>query len=216
MTQAQHAIPVSLQSGVVETTYRFRKKEGETSPRPALELKVPVPSIEDLHTLLSPDFADRDELKKVRRTVLEAVQGLVVSAVKTRVDDDIEFDQDKMDEQAGQVNLYTLANLPRDRRNTISKDDIDAFNRFYIDTAPTMEALGVSVKAAENLAELFAKRLRTVANNPEFLAKVQERLVNFVEGVEDEALLAEHESVINYLMDRCTDGLDAQIELDDI
>lgn len=191
---------------LVEKDFSFRQNK-DGYKRPTVSLQIQVPDLEGVATLLS------SEDPKVVDLVVGLVQDTLTGYVRKFVEDDVDFDQAKFDALVaeGKISIEAIANLPRSERNTIGKEDLEAFAKDYIQYMPTIT--GKDVKKVQMAAGLFIERFKRVAGDNQILTVLQEQLGQFVEGVSEETL-AQHERVVSYLSTKLEELLSLEVSAD--
>lgn len=189
----------------LESSFSFRTKDGYK--RPTVVVTYDVPNKEGIIELL------QGEDQKVISLITDAVQGLVTSYVRGFVDQDVDFDQAKLDALVaeGKINLETIANLPKSERNTLSKDDLESFAKDYVEVMP--EITGKPKEKVELAAGLFVQRYKPVAGKKEVLNVLAEQLSVFIDKAGDE-LVEKHSKAVGYLADKVQELLSIDVTAD--
>ncbi len=191
---------------LIEKDFAFRQNK-DGYKRPTVSLQIQVPDLEGVAILLS------SEDSKVQELVVGLVQDTLTGYVRKFVEDDADFDQAKFDALVaeGKISIEAIANLPRSERNTIGKEDLEAFAKDYIQYMPAIT--GKDVKKVQMAAGLFIERFKRVAGDNQILAVLQEQLGQFAEGVTEE-VLANHERVVVYLSSKLEELLSLEVTAD--
>lgn len=191
---------------LVEKDFSFRQNK-DGYKRPTVSLQIAVPDLEGVANLLS------SEDPKVVDLVVGLVQDTLTGYVRKFVEDDVDFDQAKFDALVaeGKISIEAIANLPRSERNTIGKEDLEAFAKAYIEYMPAIT--GKDIKKVQMAAGLFIERFKRVAGDNSILTVLQEQLGQFVEGVSEETL-AQHERVVSYLSTKLEELLSLEVSAD--
>lgn len=202
-TQAQ------VHSDVLEATYNFRKNKETGHKRATVEVKIPAPTANEIIAILEDDS---DANKKTRALVLEQIYQPIIAAVRSRVDANEDFDQAFFDTlPKSDFSLHTLANLPRSERSTTTKEELEAFADSYV--AVMVEAGKISAKAGDQAKVLIVGRFKQVAGDTAVLSKMQTRLNEYMELVDD-ATAMEHEKAVTTLITKLDDALSADFNAD--
>lgn len=184
----------------IKSVFRFRKDKNDFQ-RPTVEVEHPVPTVEGLVAYLT---SNAEEHKKVKEMITDLVAGAIASQLRSKVEANLEFDQAATDElvNKGELSLEFIANIPKGDRNVLSKDDLEAFAKFYVEVM--VSVVGLEQKKAENVGSLIIQRFNPVRGDVQLLQGIQARLLQFVEAADDAKLL-EHETVLNYIQNRLDD-----------
>lgn len=196
---------------IVKSTFRFRKdKEG--FQRPTVEVDHPAPTIAGLiHYLQS----DQEAHKKVQELLVDLATTAISQQLRSKVDANTEFDQVAADAlvEDGELTLEFIANMPKRERNVISKDDLEAFAKLYVQVMVTRG--GLEQKRAENAGSLMAQRFNPVRGDVQLLQGLQGRLGEFMEHANEEEV-GEFQATIEYLVSRLDDLTSDNITADAI
>jgi hypothetical protein len=191
---------------LIEVGFTFRTKDG--IKRPTVTVEYEAPDANDIAKLLT----DGDE--KVKSLIVDTVQNVLNSHIRTFVDADSDFEQATLDKLIadGKISLEAIANLPKSERNTTSKDDLEAFAKNYIEVM--VPATGKELKKIQAAAGLFVERFRRVAGDNKVLEILQNQLSVYVEAAGDAA--AEHEKAITYLSSKLEELLSIKVTADEL
>lgn len=176
--------------------FRFREKNGVK--RETLELSVPLPTSQEIITIL------QGEDSKVKAAVVDSVVGLIITFLRGKVNENEEFSQEDVDNlvEKNELTLAYVSNLPRSERNTITNADLASFGQVFIQVAGELEndpaRKIASAKGAQAAASIFADRLRSAAGKNDVLDKLQQMIEKFAEAASDE-IISEQEAVIQWL-----------------
>lgn len=147
---------------------------GKSKKQPSIEVSLPVPSIDEIISLLQEDT-------KQRQLVLEAVSGIIFDAAKSQFDEAIEGLTDADQEISAAVldfdklTLEYLAAQPVSTRGATALTDED-WEVFFKDYLVTMvAATGKEEKRINNQLNLFKKPAKAKANK-EILALLVDQL----------------------------------------
>lgn len=190
------------QTAELEVTYNFRTNKETNIKRKSVELKVSVPSAEEIaELLLSTEKTD----EKTKNLILDQVYAPIISAIRARVDANEDFNQEAYDAiPADQFYLSTIANLPRSERSTTTKEELEAFADSYVSVM--VEAGKISAKGGEQAKALIVGRFKQVAGDMEVLKKMSTRIDEYAELAEAE-VFAEHEKAITTLVTKLNEAL---------
>lgn len=186
---------------VAEVDYSFRKNKESGLKRETVSLQIPVPTASAVVAILEDQS---DEGKKTRTVIMDAVQAIVTTYVRSKVDQDDSFTQDTLNGMAEDITLHKIANLPRSERSTVSKEELEQFAATYVTLMP--ELSGITKQGAETAGNIFIARIRTATGNDAVLTKLQERLQEFVEKAPED-VIGEHTNAITYLLGRLEEAL---------
>lgn len=186
---------------VAEVDFSFRKNRETGLKRETVSLQIPVPTSSAIVEILQDQS---DEGKKTRAVIMDAVHAIVTGYVRSKVDQDDNFNQDTLNGMTDDITLSKIANLPRSERSTVSKEELEQFAATYIALMP--ELSGISKGGAETAGNIFIARIRTATGNDAVLTKLQERLQEFVEKAPDD-VIAEHSNAVTYLLGRLEEAL---------
>lgn len=190
-----------------ELTVSFRKNKETGEQRPSVELVLSIPTQEGVANLLM------SEDPKVSGFIVDLVEGSLSDYARRLVGEDLEFSQEKLQAliAEGKFNIETLANLPRSERNSIGKEDLEAFAKDYVLIMP--EVTGKSIESVQTAAGLFMERFKRCAGQNDVLTVLKNRLGQFVEAADAE-VLGKHERVLTYLTGKVDELLSLEVSAD--
>lgn len=185
--------------------FNFRTKDGYK--RPTVSVELDLPTAEGVATLLSSEDA------KVVSLVTDTVAALLTSYVRGFVDADVDFDQAKLDALVaeGKISIEAIANLPKSERSMLTKEDLEAFAKDYMEVMPA--ATGKSAEKVAAAAGLFIERYKRVAGDNAVLAVLQEQLGVFMEAATPD-MIQTHERVLTYLASKVEELLSVKVTAD--
>ncbi|TFZ81676.1 hypothetical protein [Candidatus Macondimonas diazotrophica] len=192
---------------VISVNFGFRKNKDSNWKRPNVQLDVPAPSKDGIIAALNGDDPN------VRDLVLDAVHGVVTSHLRSFVDNDLDFTQETCDALAeeGKLSLKHIANIPKADRNTMSKEELEAFASDYIETMPGITGKDVArVKAA---AQLIVERFKRAAGDESVLAILQDQLVTFAENAPDD-VVTRNEKALTWALNKVESLMQVQVSAD--
>lgn len=187
---------MSIQTTAQSVEFKFRAKNKGTDQetlRPTLTLDVPLPTRTGIITAL------QEGGEKVQEMLVSAVQDIVIAYTRSFVDEDLEFDQAKLDAMAEQLDIEAIANLPRSTRSRVTKADIEAFVVDYLAIMP--EVTGKSVEKLRMATAQFLEQFKQVAGKNDILEILNAQLELFITNADDE-VTGKHERVINHLLEK--------------
>lgn len=187
-----------------ELTVSFRKNKETGEQRSSVELVLPVPNQEGVAALLM------SEDPKVSGFIVDLVESALSDYARKLVGDDLEFNQAKLDAliAEGKFNIETLATLPRSERNSIGKEDLEAFAKDYVVIMPAVT--GKSVESVQTAAGLFMERFKRCAGQNDVLNVLKTRLGQFMENADAETM-QKHERVLSYLAGKVDELLSLEV-----
>lgn len=191
---------------IAKAEFRFREDKTTKYKRPTLELNVPYATQAGLQEILSRDSSD-----KTVDLILDTMAGTVNNFLRGYVNEDKEFSQEKLDAMVaeGQVSLDYIANLARSSRSRITNDDLAGFGVVFVEVAKQVQddpELRIASEAGATVAaQAFADRLQAAAGKNDILDKLEAMLNKFINAASDE-ILAEHQSVIEWLGVKLEEG----------
>lgn len=185
--------------------FNFRTKDGYK--RPTVSVELDLPTAEGVATLLASEDA------KVVSLVTDTVAALLTSYVRGFVDADVDFDQAKLDALVaeGKISIEAIANLPKSERSMLTKEDLEAFAKDYMEVMPA--ATGKSPEKVAAAAGLFIERYKRVAGDNAVLAVLQEQLGVFMEAATPD-MIQTHERVLTYLASKVEELLSVKVTAD--
>lgn len=185
--------------------FNFRTKDGYK--RPTVSVELDLPTAEGVATLLG------SEDPKVVSLVTDTVAALLTSYVRGFVDADVDFDQAKLDALVaeGKISIEAIANLPKSERSMLTKEDLEAFAKDYMEVMPA--ATGKSAEKVAAAAGLFIERYKRVAGDNAVLAVLQEQLGVFMEHATPD-MIQTHERVLTYLASKVEELLSVKVTAD--
>jgi hypothetical protein len=147
------------------------KETGEESKRPSIELKLPVPSIEGIVTILQSGGKQLELLQ-------EAVSAIIVAQARSILNDNESMTVDLF--PAEQCTWEFIANMPEaeKRGRGIPKELWDDFITDYVSVMPKLA--GKTEEQVALAANLFAKKLAPVKTNKKALNKLAEQLAIYL------------------------------------
>lgn len=190
---------------VVSFSFRTNKDTGEK--RPTVEIVAEVPSKEGIVELLqSTDPTD----KAAQELVMDAVVGVITPHIRSYVENDLEFSQERYDEllASGKVSLEYIANLPKAERNVLSKEDLEAFATDYVDLMPAIS--GKEISRVQLTAQVVVGRFKRIAGDPAAISVVKNNLMQFIEGAPEEVVNA-HSKVLTWALAKLDELAEMQV-----
>lgn len=189
----------------VEVTYKFRERK-DGGKRDPLTLSFPALTTAGI-------IAALQEGGKVADLIVETVTNVQTSYIKSFVDSDLEYSQEKLDEliAKGETSLEYIATKPRSERNVISKADLEAFAEVYVPVI--VQATGKEQERVEKGASVLVNRFAPVRGDFKALAILAESLEVFAKNVDDD-VIAEHEAALTYLTGKVEELQNAHISAD--
>jgi len=165
--QANHDTMVDTK----EFTFHF-KKDKLGNKRPSVELKLPVPSVEGIISILEKGGKELELLQ-------EAIYDVIRGQAATIVSDDEKVTQATF--PTAQVLWSAIANLAKaDRRSSaIAAEVWEAFAKDYIETMPGVT--GKSVEAVTNATVVYLKKFAIVKTNKDVISKLKDQLALYME-----------------------------------
>lgn len=179
--------------------FTFREDKKTKTKRPEVSVVIPVPTAAQVSAILAKEQENNEELANIRDLLMSAINGVVITATKSIVDDNTQFESDDIAKYLNEVSLHTIANAPKAQRGGITNAALQAFASFLQEVGEAR--LQISATAAGNLATIFGDR-KTFAshiaddNTRQVLAV---RLEAFGAAMED-AEMAEHNVALTYLV----------------
>lgn len=176
-----------------EVKFNFRENKETKTKRDSVELKVPEITVAAIAEYLGSEDA------KVVSLITETLQGTLNSYIRSFVDNDVTFDQAKLDEMfaAGKVGLEAIANLPRSERNTLTNTDLEEFGKVYFKLSQSL--LGKSEAQATAAVVVINSRIKKIAGNQPALTKVKGDFEAFLAAAED-SVIEENSRALTYLL----------------
>lgn len=189
----------------VASEFHFRTKNGYK--RPTVAVEYDAPDAQGIKELLESDD------QKVVQLVTDTVQDLLKNHIRSFVDNDLDFDQTKLDElvEAGKVSIPHIAHIPKADRNVLSKDDLEQFAQDYIAVMP--EVTGKSEDRVKAAATLFVERFKRAAGDNDVLKVLQDQLGVFVENAPEE-VVERNERVITWASGKLEELLSIKVTAD--
>jgi hypothetical protein len=189
----------------VATDFNFRTKKGYK--RPTVSVEYTAPTADGIVELLQSD----DD--KVRNMIVDNVQSIIKDHIRSYVDEDLDFDQEKLDAIAeqGKVTLEHIAHIPKADRNTLTKDDLEQFAQDYISVMP--EITGKDQARVQAAANLFVERFKRAAGDNQVLEVLKSQLETFVDNAPDE-MVENNERVITWASNKLDELLSIKVTAD--
>lgn len=189
----------------VEVTFKFRERKDQPK-RDNVTLTFPALTAEGI----------KDALNKGGKTaelIIEVVTGVQSTYIRSFVDSDLEYNQEKLDEliAKGETSIEYIATKPRADRNVISKADLEAFAEVYVPVI--VQATGKEQDRVEKGASVLVNRFAPVRGDFKALAILAESLEIFVKNVDDE-VITEHGDALTYLTGKVEELQNAHISAD--
>lgn len=189
----------------IETSFSFRQNKQTGVKRETVTLKYAVLSaIGIIAALQSGD-------EKVVSLIEDTVAGLSTAQLRSYVDSDLEYNQDKANADADKLTLEYIANLPRAERNVVGKEDLEKFAEAYVQFMP--EITGKAVEKVQTAAALFVERFKRAAGDNKVLTILQDQLALFAEKAPDQ-VVEDNVRALTYLSDKLKELLDIKITED--
>lgn len=162
-------------------TFHF-KKDKLGNKRASVELKLPVPSVEGIVSILE---KGGKELELLQDAIYDVIRGQAASIVS----DDEKISQATF--PLDKVTWEAIANMPKaDRRSSnIDAAVWEAFAKDYIDTMPAVT--NKSVEAVTNATVVYLKKFSIVKTNKEVISKLKDQLALYVEHSKNAEQFAE-------------------------
>lgn len=154
---------------MVPATFRF-KKDKMGNKRPAVELKIPVPSVEGIVEILRAGGKELDLLQDVLFSTVKGVAGEFVS-------NDEKISQETL--PVAQLFWSVIANMPKAERATISTEQWESFGADYLSVMPSVT--GKTPDQVGLALQLFLKKLASVKTNKPVLKVLQTQLGLYME-----------------------------------
>lgn len=150
-------------------TFRF-KKDKLGNKRPAVELRLPVPSVEGIVEIL-----------KAGGKQLELLQDAIYATVKSVAGDIVSSDEKITQETFPIASLYweAIANMPKAERATISAEQWEAFTTDYTAVMPSVA--GKTPDQVGLACQIYVKKFVQIKTNKPLLKKLQEQLALYME-----------------------------------
>jgi hypothetical protein len=192
-------------SAQITTDFNFRTKDG--IKRQTVSVEYAVPTAAGCVELLN------SEDPKVVALVCETIQSVLTGFIRGHIDSDAEFNQATLEAliAAGKISYEAIANLPKSERSVLTKEDLEAFAKHYIEIMP--QATGKSVEKVTLAANLFVERFKRVAGDNTVLSTLREQLGTYVEAAGADQLEA-HEKVIAFLANKVDELLSVKVTAD--
>lgn len=189
----------------VASEFHFRTKKGYK--RPTVSVEYPAPDADGIKALLDSDDP------KVVNLVTETVQDLLKNHIRSYVDNDLDFDQEKLDKliEEGKISIPHIAHIPKADRNVLSKDDLEQFAQDYIEIMP--ELTGKDEARVKAAATLFVERFKRAAGDNDVLKVLQDQLSTFVEGAPED-VVERNERVITWASNKLDELLSIKVTAD--
>lgn len=152
-------------------TFHF-KKDKLGNKRPSVELKLPVPSVEGIISILEKGGKELELLQ-------DAIYDVIRSQAASIVSDDEKVTQSTF--PTAQVLWSAIANMPKaDRRSSAIDAAVwEAFAKDYIETMPGVT--GKSVEAVTNATVVYLKKFAIVKTNKDVISKLKDQLALYME-----------------------------------
>lgn len=152
-------------------TFHF-KKDKLGNKRPSVELKLPVPSVEGIISILEKGGKELELLQ-------DAIYDVIRSQAASIVSDDEKVTQATF--PTAQVIWSAIANMPKaDRRSSAIDAAVwEAFAKDYIETMPGVT--GKSVEAVTNATVVYLKKFAIVKTNKDVISKLKDQLALYME-----------------------------------
>lgn len=192
---------------IVSSEFSFRKVKESGYKRPNVSVQFEAPTADGIVTLL------QSGEEKTKALVVETIQGLLSSYIRSYVDQDLSFTQATLDGLAGEgkLSLDYLANLPKADRNVLSKEDLEKFAEDYITVMPGIT--GKPVDRVQAAANLFVERFRRAAGDDTVLKILQDQLMVFAEHAPEE-VITRNERVLTWAVSKLEELLSIKITAD--
>ena len=189
----------------VATDFHFRTKQGYK--RPTLSVEYDAPDTNGIIDLL------QSEDQRVIGMIVDSVQNIVQNHIRSYVDNDLEFDQERLEKlvEEGKVSVSHIAHIPRADRSVLSKDDLEQFAQDYIAVMP--EITGKDITRVQAAATLFVERFKRAAGDNQVLEVLKEQLGVFVEGAPDD-VVDSNERVIIWANNKLDELLSIKVTAD--
>lgn len=161
---------------IVDTKFGFKKRihkeTGAEIDRPAIECKIPVPSVEGIINILTKEGNEK-ELALLR----EAVAEVIMTRARTIISDDESFTTETMERfPYSQLTWEAIANLPKAERRGggISKEVWEEFKQDYIEVMPAVT--GKEVDKVANAAEIFVSKFTKIKSEKKVIKVLKDYL----------------------------------------
>jgi hypothetical protein len=148
------------------------KKDKLGNKRASVELKLPIPSVQGIISILEKGGKG---LELLQEAVYDVIRGQVAVIVSEKED------ISQANFPVANISWESIANMPKsDRRSSsIAEETWEAFAKDYIETMPAVT--GKSVEAVTNATVVFLKKFSIVKTNKEVIRKLKEQLALYVE-----------------------------------
>lgn len=157
--------------------FRFKKtKDKETgleSVREAVELALPIPSVEGIVAIMQKGG-------KGYELLLDAIEGVILQAAREIISDDVNINAANF--PVDQVSWEFIANLPKAQRRGggIPKEVWEAFAQDYLEVMPGVT--GKTPQQVANAAKILQNKLAQVKTNEPVLKLMAEQLAVYAEN----------------------------------
>ena len=154
---------------MIPVIYRF-KKDKLGNKRQAVELKLPVPSMEGIVEIL-----------KAGGKGLELLQDALLATVKGVASDFVSADEKISQDTLPVAQLYwdAIANMPKAERQTIATEQWEAFAADYQGTMPALT--GKTADQVGLAVQIYLKKFAQVKSNKNILNKLKEQLALYMD-----------------------------------
>ena len=171
MSQVQN-IQAAFDNTVEMRVFKFRFNADKLgNRRPAVELSLPVPSVEGIVAILQKGGKGLDLL-------LDVVADTIRTKISTIVGEDENISQENFPME--KISWEMIANAPRAERKSIPESVWEAFCKDYIEIMPGLTRK--SLEAVTNATTLYLKKFSLAKTNKEILAKMKEQLAIYMEN----------------------------------
>lgn len=168
MSENQTEISANFDNKVDVRDFKFNFKKDELgNKRASVELKLPVPSVEGIITILQAGG-------KGLELLLDSVADVIASQARSIVNDKEDISQDTFPTE--QLLWDFIANLPKAERRGggISKELWEAFALDYTAVMPSVT--GKSIEAVGNAAKIYLNKFNAVKTNKPVLKLLKDQL----------------------------------------
>lgn len=201
-------------------TYNFKttvvkdeegKEIGKVKAQPAVAVAVPIPSVEEVITILA--SADGTKEAKVRDLIMDQIADAIFLAGRGQINEWKENNPDKTftaaDMDISRLDLQTIADTPKGQRGAWApnEEDMKAFNELY--TQVLVDVCNYDPKKTKAHTDHWKIGMTKVKTNKPVLTKLLEFLTLFAGSVDEEDM-KEVSQTYEWLVNRANKYLKAE------
>lgn len=156
---------------VKDFKFNFKKDKDLGTQRPAVELKLPVPSVEGIISILQAGG-------KGLELLLDATTDVIISQARAIINEKEDISQDNF--PVSQISWDFIANMPpKERRGGgISKEVWEEFAKDYIEVMPAVT--GKTAEQVGNAAKIFLNKFAVIKTNKPALRLLKDQLALYL------------------------------------